>query len=311
MHPDETTDDDLDFGNEVTADTVDDDDAVAAAADDDDVSPVVAAKAAEEGEEETPDEEEALVARGSGMVPIARLNTKSRMLDEERRRVRELEDQLEAARTPATAPATASEEITDVAAQLREVDRLTEQARLDGDIEKAVEYMAQARELERYMYLQGVDANIAGAQSNAVEQVRLDGLIDSLEDMHDEFNPDSELYDDALVGKVVEVQSALAAAHGYSPSVALLKSVEYLMPNVTSQSPAPARKGLSERAGSSRTKAIKAAAATPPNTAEVGRTGDSAGLSADLTDISRFIGKEQEFDALPESTLAKLRGDFV
>lgn len=243
------------------------------------------------------------------MVPIERLNTKARLLREERARREELERKLAELEAQGKAqPQTQAEadELVQAREYLRQLDQALEQARADGDVEKAIQLTEEARNVERYLYQASIQRDIQEAQQSAVEEMKLNQLVEQVEQMYDVLNPDSESYDQETVDRVAEIQNALVAA-GEPPSVALLKAVEYLMPSQEVTEAREAEEAAQKREPDVK-KNVQAAKQTPPDIGDAGISGDAAGATKSIDVTSMDI---DEFEALPESTLAKLRGDLL
>ena len=101
---------------------------------------------------------------------------------------------------------------------------------------------------------------------------------------------------------------------GLPASLALAKAAEYVMGRYAKGAEAePEAKGLSkaaeERKAAQVKKNIGAAKAQPSNLKDVGLDSDKAGQSSSLPDVTRLT--QEEFNALPESTRARLRGDTL
>jgi len=252
---------------------------------------IAAAKAAEEEEEEE--------------VPAAHMIPKSRY-DSAQKRARTAEAKVkayEAEQAQIIVDAAAAVGATDTLdTQLEEIDRGIEQARLDGNTDEVVRLSAEARQLEKSIYQTMADTAAASAGTKAQESVKLDSLIDILEDQYDILNPDSENFDEDKINEILDMQKAFVK-NGETPSAAMLKAVGYIMPE---------QRITDEVAGKRRTnvaKNLKAAEQQAPGTADTGLDSPAAGKKEEALDLTQMT--EAEFDALPAETIKRLRGDAV
>jgi hypothetical protein len=174
-------------------------------------------------------------------------------------------------------------------------------------------------------------ATSARDRAIAVEQVRLDMLIDSLEEKYPQLVEGNDEYDEGLVEEISDLRSAFEAK-GLASSDALKKAVKYALRDAgTGSSGAQidrdveaAAKDADKAADKAADKGKKEAAAAARKAEAVRRNLATAGKQpADLnktpgldshkaggggTDsVSKMT--EEDFDALPEATKRKLRGD--
>lgn len=252
---------------------------------------------AAEGEEATSGEEEEEIQ--SHMIPKSRY-------DSAQKRARTAEAKVKAYEAEQQQLAEASKSASDVTntldTQLEEIDRGIEQARLDGDTDKVVALSAQARQLEKNIYQTMADTAAANAGTKAQESVKLDSLIDVLEEQYDILNPDSENFDEDKINEILDMQKAFVK-NGETPSAAMLKSVGYIMPE----------QRITDDVGNKRrtnvAKNLKAAGQQAPGTDDIGVNSDVAGKKGEALDLTQMT--EAEFDALPAETIKRLRGDAV
>lgn len=248
-----------------------------------------------EGEEEGEEQEET----PAHMIPKSRYDSAQKRARTAEARVKQYEKDAEAAAAASTVTAASASTLDK---ELEELDRGIEQARLDGDTDKVVQLSGQARQLEKSIYQDMANTAAAQAGSKAQESVRLDSLIDILEDQYDILNPDSENFDEDKINEILDMQKAFVK-NGETPSAAMLKSVGYIMPE---------QRITDEVAGKRRTnvaKNLKAAAAQAPGTGETGVNSDTAGKKEEALDLTQMT--TEEFDALPAETIKRLRGDAV
>lgn len=187
---------------------------------------------------------------------------------------------------------------------------------LDGDKEKAAATMKQIRMTERHIAKMESEANMANATNKAVEQVRWDAAIASLEAAYPVLNPESEDYDQDMTDIVIAEQHRLMHTQGMVASKALTTAANKIVAKFQkavaaddsgAEGLAAAKKSSSDRKADQVSKNLSTAASQPGNMKNSGKDSDKAG-ERELTahNITRA-----ELDAMPEATKAKLRGDFV
>ena len=235
------------------------------------------------------------------MIPKARYDSAQKRARTAEARVKQYEkEQAEHAVTTAVVATDAAASKLDT--QLEEIDRGIEQARLDGDTDKVVQLSKEARDVEKNIYQAMADTAAATAGTQAQERVKLDSLIDALEGQYDILNPDSENFDEDKINEILDMQSAFVK-NGETPSSAMLKAVGYIMPEerITDQVAGKRRTNVAKN--------LEAAKRQAPNSDETGLNSDAAGKTDEATDLSQMT--EAEFDALPQETIKRLRGDAV
>ena len=186
----------------------------------------------------------------------------------------------------------------------------------DGEQGKAKDAMRQIRLKERQIVEVNVEHKSERARVLAVEQFRVDTLLDKLEAEFSVLQPDSDDYDQEIVDEVSLLRTGFERG-GLSSSAAIAKAVKYVLGNAakaaepadSDEKPKGMRDGVKkERTKEQLRKNIDAAGNQPPKM-DAGLDSDKKGGGIDgraVTDMT-----EAEFNALPTSTKAKLRGDFV
>ena len=179
-----------------------------------------------------------------------------------------------------------------------------QQALLDGDTDKATQLRRDIRANERRVArVEAVDAVRRQQAKVEVEEARVE-----LEATYDEFNPKSEGFSQELTSEVLAIYQGLL--NRYSPGAALRKAAHTVavMNGLTGladdlqEAPAP-QKPAAPAAKKTDVKAkAKAANQQPP------QLGGNANKSEKAYDINQM--SEDEFDALPAATKARLRGDI-
>jgi hypothetical protein len=268
----------------------------------------------EEPEEEQPRDEKGKFT-GKG-IPKARFDEavgKERDAREAaERRAAELERQLaQASRQQEQSTAVAELEASIEALESKHAELL-----LDGDTAGAAKVMKDIRMSERQIARAESEAMVTQRTSQALESQRVNASIARLEADYAPLNPDSEVYDADLVELVLTKQRTLIQQQGYSPSDALTEAANTVMKRFGTAPQEPAdEKGLAaakqtaDRKAEQVKKNLATAAKQPGSLKDSGMDSDKAGQTGTLPNVSQMT--EEEFKALPESTKAKLRGDFV
>ncbi len=182
---------------------------------------------------------------------------------------------------------------------------------LDGESEKAAAVMKQIRQAVRQMDKIENDEKLTAATTAAVEQVRFEAVVAKFEAQYAFFNPDSEEFDADLVDLVIAESNRLQRVNGMPGSKSLetaaLKVLAKFAPTEESTS-----KGLGAAKGADRkaeqvAKNLDTAKRQPASMKGVGKDSDKGGEGA----VNIASMSQAEINALPESTKAKLRGDFL
>ena len=185
---------------------------------------------------------------------------------------------------------------------------------LDGEADKATEAMREIRQMERQLTRAEMRAESQVVTANTLESDRVELSIAQLEANHPVLNPASEDYNESLVNFVLAEQQRLMKTKGLSPSHALTAAAKDVVDRyATPRTAAEDKAGLSSAQGDRKAAAVQKNLATmdkqPASMKDVGLDSDKAGQNAALPDVSKMTA--EEFAALPKSTLARLRGDYL
>lgn len=206
-------------------------------------------------------------------------------------------------------------DIDKAAADVVELRKQERAALLDGNEDKAAELSAQADLLNRRIAIAEAGHLSAQDKGQAIEDMRMELTIERLEEKYPELNSESENFDQDLVDDILDKQSGLIQREKLSPSKALAKATEYVMKRLAKDEPAGDKAGLGAAQGSTDRKAAAVAKAVdaskrqPGSLKEAGMNSDKAGQSEPTPDAGDMT--VEEFNALPETTRAKMRGDYV
>lgn len=184
---------------------------------------------------------------------------------------------------------------------------------LDGEAEKAAALRREIRQAERaqleFEMRQEMSQTVAqDRQMTALQQAAI-----AMEEAYPVFDRNSESFNEDYTNEVVELRDAFMMK-GYEAVDALSKAVKYVVKDHDLEKPqesAPSLAGKAQKTDelakkrAQVNKKLKAAEAQPPELP--GETSANHGEKG--IDISTLT--EEEFDALPEATLRRLRGDIL
>ena len=265
----------------------------------------------EKGEEKPRDEK----GRFEAKIPKSRFDEAVGKEREAReaaeRRANELERQLKAGEQQAVR----TQEIEEIETNISALEEKHADLLLDGNAKEAAAVMKQIRMAERQIARAEADQLADARITRTLEAQKFDTVVARLEADHPQFNPESEVYDADLVELVLTKQQSLMRSQGLSPSTAMAKAAEDVANRFlkAEESTKEDTKGLAKAAADDRRQdQIKKNLATqkqqPASMKESGIDSDKAGKASTM-DVMNMTS--DEFAALPESTKAKLRGDFV
>jgi hypothetical protein len=184
---------------------------------------------------------------------------------------------------------------------------------LDGETEKAVALRREIRKAERDTLEYEMRQEMSQTVSQDRQMTALQQAANAMEDAYPVFDRNSDDFNEDITNEVVELRDAFMMK-GYEAVDALSKAVKYVVKDhdldqVQESAPSLAGKAqksdelAKKRAQVSRK--LKAADAQPPELP--GESSSNHGEKA--LDLSTMT--EEEFDALPEATLKRLRGDIL
>lgn len=186
----------------------------------------------------------------------------------------------------------------------------------DGEVEKATKVMADIRRLERDLAASNNDLKIQAAVAVATESARYNIALERIEAAFPVLNQDHADFDAEKMTDVADLKVTYERK-GMTPTAALQKAVEKLMPVVTAKQETAvevkpkvdAAAIAAERKKDAVAKTLAAVTATPASTASIGLDSDKAGGSIGAKDVMKMSYKD--FSALPEEALARMRGDTL
>ena len=181
---------------------------------------------------------------------------------------------------------------------------------LDGEAEKAVELRNEIRNAEKEQFMFEVQAKMGQTVQQSQEMTALEAKAAEIEASFSVLNENSADFDVNLQNEVVELRNAFMA-QGYTPADSLTKATEYtlaakrpdlLNPKQEQTAPKADEKVVEKKKVANINKKLQAADSQPPAMKGESAKGDK---KIDLNTLS-----DDEFSALPEETLRRMRGDF-
>src|SRR5210317_2030693 len=181
---------------------------------------------------------------------------------------------------------------------------------LDGEAEKAVALRTEIRNAEKEQFMFEVQAKMGQTVQKSQEMTELQAKAAEIEATFPVLNENSADFDVDLQNEVVELRNAFMS-QGYTPADSLTKATEYtlaakrpelLNPTSVSQTPKVNEQVVEKKKVANINKKLQAADSQPPSMKGESAKGDK---KIDLHKLS-----DDEFSALPEETLRRMRGDF-
>ena len=184
---------------------------------------------------------------------------------------------------------------------------------LDGETEKAVALRREIRKAERATLEYEMRQEMSQTVNQDRQMTALQQAANAMEDAYPVFNHNSDDYNEDITNEVVELRDAFIMK-GYEAVDALSKAVKYVVKDHDldqAQESAPSLAGKAQKSDelakkrAQVNKKLKAADAQPPEL-----PGESSAHHGERAmDLSAMT--EEEFAALPEATLKRLRGDIL
>jgi hypothetical protein len=184
---------------------------------------------------------------------------------------------------------------------------------LDGESAKAVALRREIRKAERAELEFEMRQEMSQTVSQDRQQTALQQAANAMEEAYPVFDRNSEDFSEEMTNEVVELRDAFMST-GYEAVDALSKAVKYVVKDHDldqAQESVPSLAGKAQKTDelakkrASVSRKLKAADAQPPEL-----PGESSSMHGEKTsNLSDMT--EEEFAALPEATLKRLRGDIL
>ena len=251
------------------------------------------------GDDGQPEEQEAVEVedkKKSPMVPKSRLDE---VLAKQKALQKQLDEQAaQQAQVQAEAPQYEFE------AKEAEYQQLV----LDGEADKATALRTEIRNAEREQMMFEVQQKMGQTVQQSQEAIQLQTTANLIQEQYPILDENSQEYNKDMADEVIDLRDAFIV-QGYQAADALTKATKYVVGTNTpepAQAPAPKQQAAVEQKKKKATvkKKIAASQSQPPDLQGQGNAERGEG-TLDVNALS-----EDEFNALPEETLRRLRGDF-
>lgn len=182
---------------------------------------------------------------------------------------------------------------------------------LDGETQKAVALRREIRNAEKAQIEFELREEVTQTVKQDREMSALHKAAMAMQEAYPVFDANSESYNEELTNEVVELRNAFIS-NGYDVVDALSKAAKFVVrDNGLDVAEEPAKPSIGQpvdevaKKRKEVSKKLKAAQAQPPEL-----PGESAANHGEKA-INVMEMTEEEFDALPEATLKRLRGDII
>lgn len=263
----------------------------------DEAPPVVDEEAAEEADPE--DDGEAEEEPATKGIPKHRFDEVN-----ERRKAAEAELELLKAQQKAAEDPEEAEVPYDILAGEKEYMDLL----LDGDVDAALAKRQEVDIAKEAKWRSDAKLETRTDINQEAEQAELISLSTEAEQMFDQFNPESDAFDQNMLNKVLTFMTGYEA-RGESRADAFVAGLADVIEMYGLDAAAPADDPAPKPTGGKKVDPKKAALADSLHTPVVGAGSGSAESGVATPDITNMT--DEEFDALPEKAQARLRGDIL
>lgn len=254
-------------------------------------------------EDDKPSDKKAAKEKNDNRIPQSRLDDITR----KNREALQKKDEEIAKLREAVSRNKMSEDIETLRNRIDELDDKYEEMVADGKTADAKALRKEIRGLEDVYNRSIAVANSEAASRAAVEQMRYDTTLATLESQYPALNPDDEAFDETVADEVLEVMEGLRRA-GSAKSDALRRAVKYVLGNPAAPVDDTEAKGLRENKREEAVKrGLEAKSKQPPSTDGLGLDSDKAGSKDKKVDVLKLTQKQ--FAELDEAALSRLRGD--
>lgn len=254
------------------------------------------------------------VGNQKGWVPPHRLREATQARQAAETRIRALESELAAA----TGGKGAADPIKEIEGKLDGLYEEVEEARAEGRTADAAKLQRQIDGFNREISEIGSVRTATARALETAHTAAYDATVEEIEAKFPELNPDSgaKVFDPELAGEVLDLARGFELSKKMSPKAALLKALTYVFKEEFLETgtaalysgrkaAVPAKGAGATRKSEAVQRNLKASGRQPPVLSDTGKS-DNRADQMKAGDYS-----EKDWEALPESTRARLRGDFV
>lgn len=190
---------------------------------------------------------------------------------------------------------------------IKALSKSRNEAILDGDLDKAAELDEQIYNARTTGGNSAEQLSIEEIEERVSMKLELKTTVDTVFGQYPQFDTNSDQFDEDLNNEALVFQQAYLN-QGYSPAEAVRRAADAALRVVRPdlmQSSEPKKAPVVEKRKTNVKKNVEAANSQPPKLNQ----GESGGKSSsEMVDITKLT--DEEFDALPEATRARLRGDL-
>jgi hypothetical protein len=171
---------------------------------------------------------------------------------------------------------------------------------LDGETEKATSVRSEIRQAEKQQMMFEVQTKMGQTMNQTNEMQELQSKAQEIQNNFPMLDENHASYDETKATEVMELRDAYMI-QGYAGANALQKATDVLMGQTKQPSNTVQKKVTEKKQVANTKKKIEAAESQPPAMKGQRKTEKKVDLNVLST---------EEFDALPEETLKRMRGDF-
>ena len=173
-------------------------------------------------------------------------------------------------------------------------------ALLDGEADQATKIRNEIRTAEKQQMMFEMQTKMGQTAKQTSEQQALEAKAIEIQNKHDILNENHPNYNVEKTDEVLELRDAYIL-QGYTGADALEKAVSLLVPEPTDSNVSTQKKVTEKKQVANTKKKLEAAESQPPSL---------KGKNKVEKKIDLDVLSTEEFDALPEETLKRMRGDF-
>ena len=171
---------------------------------------------------------------------------------------------------------------------------------LDGETEKAASLRSEIRQAEKQQMMFEVQAKMGETMTQSTEMQALQAKAQEIQAAFPILDENSASYDEQKASEVIELRDSYMI-QGYEGAQALQKATDLLMGKPEPVQNTVQKKVIEKKKVANTKKKLEAAESQPPSMKGQSKTDKKVDLNVLST---------EEFEALPEETLKRMRGDF-
>ena len=177
----------------------------------------------------------------------------------------------------------------------------------DGELDKASEIDDKIIEVQDAIADRRAELRATNAKESAKAETQYDNVVDKMEAMYPQINPESGDYDEEAVAEVRALMRGYQSEMKLSAAKALEKAAKRIFGEVDKKSAEAVEDAGLRRKAEAVQRNVAASQKQPPSTKDVGLDHDKKGGGMDAKTVMKL--GYNEFNKLSEDVLSKLRGD--